>query len=50
MTDALDAMAVEVNPAKLADLASDPLVALIEADQQDQVEGILRGSALFIPP
>jgi subtilisin family serine protease len=35
----IDAMAVTVNPAKLADLTADPLVALVEADQQGQAPG-----------
>jgi hypothetical protein len=30
----IDAMAVTVNPAKIAELTSDPLVAMVEADQQ----------------
>jgi subtilisin family serine protease len=35
----IDAMAVNVSPAKIADLASDPRVALIEADQQGHAPG-----------
>jgi subtilisin family serine protease len=35
----IDAMAVTVNPSRIAELASDPLVAFIEADQQGQVPG-----------
>jgi len=35
----INAMAATVNPAKFADLASDPYVALVEADEQGQVPG-----------
>jgi subtilisin family serine protease len=35
----INAMAATVNPAKFADLASDPRVALVEADEQGQVPG-----------
>ena len=35
----INAMAVKVNPAKFLELASDPLVALVEADGQGQAPG-----------
>lgn len=35
----INAMAVTVNPSKFAELTSDPLVALVEADQQGQAPG-----------
>jgi subtilisin family serine protease len=35
----INAMAATVNPAKFADLVADPLVALVEADEQGQVPG-----------
>jgi len=35
----INAMAVTVNPSRIAELAADPLVAIIEADQQGQAPG-----------
>ena len=35
----INAMAVKVNPSKFLELASDPLVALVEADEQGQAPG-----------
>jgi subtilisin family serine protease len=36
----INSMALTINPSRIADLSADPLVALIEADEQGQVPGV----------